>query len=154
MHAEPHGKGHEEQLMSNKRKCFALGLLRSLGGLVALALCWLIVSGYYAHTDAGGPMLIFLLVDYGTVWWFVIATVFAAILHHISGSYQKVTITFAVLVGAALWFGNEPYAEPFPGAIQTIVLIATALQVLFACLAYIVRDRNPEENKDKQCSVI
>lgn len=125
--------------MSNKGKCFALGLLRILGGLVALALCWLIVSGYYTNTDAGGPMLNFLLVDYWSVWWFVIATVFAAVLHHISGGDQKITVTFAVLVGAMLWFGNEPYAEPFPGAIQTIVLIATALQALFACLAYIVR---------------
>lgn len=129
-------------------------LMRILGGVAALALCWLIVSGYYTHTDAGGPMLIFLLVDYGTVWWFVIATVFAAVLHHVSGSHQKVTITFAMLVGAALWFGNEPYGEPFPGAIQAIVLIATVLQVVFACMAYIVRDRNPPANKDKQCSAI
>lgn len=141
--------------MSNKEKCFALGLLRILGGLVVLALCWVIVSGYYTHTDVGGPMLIFLLVDYGTVWAFVAATVFAVALHHISGSHQKVTITLAMLVGAALWFGNDSYAEPFPGAIQTIVLIATVLQVVSACLANIVRDRNPTPaNKDKQCSVI
>lgn len=125
--------------MSNKGKCFALGLLRILGGLVALALCLFIVSGYHTKTGAGGSMLIFLLVDYGTVWWFVLATIFAAVLHHISGSHQKVTITFTVLVAAVLWFGNKPYAEPFPGAIQTIVLIATALQIVFACLAYIVR---------------
>lgn len=141
--------------MSNKGKCFALGLLRILGGLVSLALCWVIVSGYYTHTDVGGPSLIFLLVDYRTVWAFIAATVFAVVLHHISGSHQKVTITFAVLVGAALWFGNDPYAEPFPGAIQTIVLIATALQFVFACLAYIVRDRNPAPaGKDNQCSAI
>lgn len=48
--------------MNNKGKCFALGLLRILGGIVALVVCLLSVIGYYTHTDAGGPMLIF-------CWW-------------------------------------------------------------------------------------
>jgi hypothetical protein len=120
-------------------------LMRILGGLVAVAMSILIVMGYYAHTDGGGRMLIFLLVDAVYVWAFVIATVFAAVIHHISGNHQKVTIIFAVLVGAALWLGNKPYAEPFPGAIQAIVLMATCIQVLLACFAYIARNSRGEQ---------
>jgi hypothetical protein len=134
-------------MMSQKGKCFVLGLLRVLGGLAVLGVCLLIVIGYYTHTDRGGRMLIFLLVDAGHLWAFVIATVFAAVMHHISGNHQKITMTFAAIVGASLWLGNEPFAEPFPGAIQAIVLIATCLQVLFACLAYIARDRNPAQGQ-------
>lgn len=109
---------------------------------MALTVCVLCLIGYYTHTDEGGPRLIFLLVGFGYIWGFMGATVVAVVLNHISGAHQKVSVAFAALVYLVLWLGNEPYAEPFPGALEASVLIATMLQLVFAWMAFIVRDRS------------
>ncbi|MDU4254562.1 hypothetical protein [Pseudomonas sp.] len=85
-------------------------------------------------------MLIFQLVNPWLVAVFLVITVAAAIVHKISGNHQKVTLTFVGIVGASLWFWNEPFAEPIPGAIKATLITATILQALFAGIAYWVRD--------------
>jgi hypothetical protein len=89
-------------------------------------------------------MLIFELVSPVLVAVFVAATVAAAFVHWISGNHQKITMTFLVMVGVVLWLGNEPWAEPFPGAIKTIVVLATFFQIILAGLAYWVRETKPK----------
>lgn len=107
-----------------------------------MTVCSYSMFGYFTNTSEGGPELIYLLVDPGYICGFLFATTFAVALNHISGSKQDVTLTFTTLVAILLWFGNEPYAEPFPGAIEASVLIAAVLQIAFACLAYCIRDTN------------
>ncbi len=72
---------------------------------------------------------------------FAVATVIAAVLHRVSGNHQKITMTFLGIVLVVLWLGNEPHAEPFPGAIKAIVIFSTVFQLVFAGIAYWVRDR-------------
>lgn len=84
--------------------------------------------------------MIFLLVSPWLIGLFVVVSVLASITHKISGSYQKVPMTFVVMVGVSLWFGSEPYGEPFPGALTLIVWMATALQAVMAAVAYWVKD--------------
>ena len=81
-------------------------------------------------------MLIFEIVSPALVGLFMAATVAAAVVHRISGNHQKITMTFLVLVALVLWLGNDPFSEPFPGAIRAIVIASTVLQLVFACLAY------------------
>lgn len=75
------------------------------------------------------------------VAFFAVATVIAAVVHRVSGNHQKITMTFLVVVLFVLWLGNEPHSEPFPGAIKAIVVLSTVLQLIFAGIAYWVRDR-------------
>ncbi|MNO06031.1 hypothetical protein D3C81_2276390 [compost metagenome] len=49
-----------------------------------------------------------------------------------------------LIVGVALWLGNEPWAEPFPGAIKIIVILATVFQIVMAGVAYWVREPKPK----------
>lgn len=83
----------------------------------------------------------FNLVPLALVVLFAAATVIAAVVHRVSGSHQKITMTFLIVVLVALWLGSEPHSEPFPGAIKTIVVLSTALQLIFAGIAFWVRDR-------------
>lgn len=89
-------------------------------------------------------MLIFELVSPLLVGVFLVATVAAALVHRISGNHQKTTLTFLLIVGVALWLGNEPWAEPFPGAIKIIVILATVFQIVMAGVAYWVREPKPK----------
>jgi len=75
---------------------------------------------------------------------FAAASAIAAVVHHLSGKHQKVTLTFLLIVGVVLWLGTEPWAEPFPGAIKIIVILATVLQLVMAGLAYWVREPKPK----------
>ena len=88
-------------------------------------------------------MLISELVHPWLVGVFLVSTFAAALVHRISGSNQKITLTFLVIVMVALWLGNEPWAEPFPGAIRITVILATVLQITMAGAAYWVRDPKP-----------
>lgn len=85
-------------------------------------------------------MNIFDLVSPVLVGLFVATTVAAAIAYQITGGHQKITLTFAVAVGAALWMVNDPWDEPFPGALNTIVGISTVLQAVLAALNYWLRN--------------
>lgn len=80
-------------------------------------------------------MLIFDLVSPLVIGAFVAVSALAAMVHYLSGNHQKVTVTFVLLVGVVLWFGNEP----FPGAIKAIVILASFLQIIWAGIAYWVR---------------
>lgn len=89
-------------------------------------------------------MSVFGVVSPVLVGLFLIVSLMAAVVHHLAGSRQKVTMTFLALVAVALWLGSEPWAEPFPGAIKFIVILATVFQVVMAGVAYWVRD--PKRN--------
>jgi hypothetical protein len=84
-------------------------------------------------------MLIFEIVPPVLVGVFMAATVVAALVHRISGNNQKITLTFLGVVGLVLWLGNEPWSEPFPGAIKAVVILSTFFQIVLAGLAYWVR---------------
>lgn len=89
-------------------------------------------------------MLIFDLVSPLLVGLFVAASAIAAVIHYRCSGNQKITLTFLMLVGVVLWLGNEPWAEPFPGAIKTIVFLATIFQIVMAGIAYWVREPKPK----------
>ncbi|HGA2320473.1 TPA: hypothetical protein ACIRVE_005089 [Pseudomonas putida] len=89
-------------------------------------------------------MTIFGIVSPALVGVFLIVSLMAAVVHHLAGSHQKITMTFLALVAVTLWVGNEPWAEPFPGAIKIIVVLATVFQIVMAGLAYWVRDPKPK----------
>lgn len=88
-------------------------------------------------------MLIFDLVPPALVGVFFAVSVVAALVHRASRSPQKIPMTFLMAVTVVLWLGNEPWAEPFPGAIKTILIIATISQIIMAALAYWVREKKP-----------
>jgi len=92
-------------------------------------------------------MLIFELVSPVLVGFFLVVTFLAVLLHRTSGTAQKIPMTFLGLVCLALWLGNEPGGEPVPGAIKTIVVIATCLQAFIACVAYACWGRNRSSPK-------
>jgi len=89
-------------------------------------------------------MLIFELVAPLLVGIFVAVSAVAAVVHHLSGDHQKVTLTFFLIVGVVLWLGNDPWAEHFPGAIKIIVILATVFQIVMAGVAYWVREPKPK----------
>ena len=89
-------------------------------------------------------MLIFDLVPPLLVGLFFASSAIAAVVHQLSGGHQKITMTFLVIGAVALWLGNEQGAEPFPGAIKTIVILASIFQLLMAGVAYWVRDPKPK----------
>lgn len=84
--------------------------------------------------------MIFELVSPVLVGIFAVVSLLAMFIHKFSGSHQKVPLTFIVLVGFCLWFSDNPWSEPFPGALTFIVATSTILQALLAGLAYWVRD--------------
>lgn len=127
---------------NKKSRVSHMGLLRPLKGFAAIAVCLYSIIGYFKNTSSGGPELIYLLVDSGYIWGFLTATTFAVAMNHISGGSQNVTLSFTALIAVVLWLGNEPYAEPFPGAIAASVLIATVLQTAFGYLAFSERVPN------------
>lgn len=86
--------------------------------------------------------MIFSLVSPAALLCFTVVSVVACIIHKISGSRQRVPLTFVGLVAAALYFGSDPYGEPFPGALTFIAWVSTFLQVMFAAAAYWIRDLN------------
>ncbi|AVX93291.1 hypothetical protein PkP19E3_34760 (plasmid) [Pseudomonas koreensis] len=88
----------------------------------------------------GDCMSVFELVSPALVWTFVVVSILAALVHHISGKHQKITPTIVVAVALSLWSGSEPYGEPVPGALTFVVTVSTVLQALAAGVAYWVRD--------------
>jgi hypothetical protein len=88
--------------------------------------------------------MIFDFVSPMLVGLFGAASAIAAVVHHFSGKHQKITLTLLLIVSVVLWLGNEPWAEPFPGAIKIIVILATVLQIVMAGLAYWVREPKPK----------
>lgn len=88
--------------------------------------------------------MIFSLVSPAALISFAVVSVVACIIHKISGSRQRVPLTFVGLVAASLYFGSDPYAEPFPGALTFIVWSSTFLQAVVASGAYWVKDFKEE----------
>lgn len=95
-------------------------------------------------------MLIFDLVSPLLVGLFVVVSVVAATVHHVSNGRQAVTMTFVVAVGVVLWCGNEPWGEPFPGAIKTVVILATVFQILMAGVAYWTSEPTSSRSEQKK----
>ncbi|WP_282366523.1 hypothetical protein [Pseudomonas sp. PS02290] len=85
-------------------------------------------------------MTVFELVSPALVWAFAVVSIIAALVHRISGSHQKITLTFVVLVAGSLWCVSGPNDEPFPGALTFIVSVSTAMQTIMAGVSYWVRD--------------
>ncbi len=85
-------------------------------------------------------MLVTELVPPSLLGLFVVVSIIAALVHRISRNHQKITLTFVVLVGISIWCGNDPFGEPFPGALTTIVVVSTVLQAALAAMAYWVRN--------------
>lgn len=71
---------------------------------------------------------------------FFVISVIAMFVHQDCVQSKKVPLTFLLIGGFALWFADDLGAEPFPGAIQTLLILATVFQVVFAGIAYCVRD--------------
>lgn len=83
--------------------------------------------------------MIFSLVSPLALIVFAVASALACITHNVSGSRQRVPLTFIAAVVAVLYFGSDPYGEPFPGAVAFCVWTASGLQVVFAAIAYWVK---------------
>lgn len=84
--------------------------------------------------------MVFELVPPLLVGIFAVVSLLAMFIHKLSGSHQKVPLTFIVLVSFCLWLSDKPWSEPFPGALTFIVATSTFLQALLAGLAYWLRN--------------
>lgn len=85
----------------------------------------------------------FVLENLVLVGLFFVISVIALFIHQDSMHSKKVPMTFLAIGGFALWIADEPGAEPFPGAIQAILILAIVFQIVFAGVAYFLRDPKP-----------
>lgn len=74
---------------------------------------------------------------------FFVISVIAMFVHQDCVQSKKVPLTFLLIGGFALWFADESGAEPFPGAIKVLLILATVFQFVFAGIAYFIRERKP-----------
>lgn len=86
--------------------------------------------------------MIFSLVSPLALIIFSVVSLLACVAHKLSGSRQRVPLTFVALVAIVLYCGSEPYGEPVPGSVAFCVWAGSVLQLAFAAIAFWLKDFN------------